>query len=363
MVGLLKATPTSPELTAGQVRLDAGGVAAATVTLAFDVLPVPPLVEVTVTELFCGPVVVPVTFMEKVQLAPPASAAPERLTDADLATAVMVPPPQAPVSPFGDATINPAGKLSVKATPVRVDDAFGFVMVKLRLVLPFSAMEVGLNALPMVGEARVAVTVRVAVLLAEPAVGVCVVVTPEVVLGLPPRLLLVTLNVTVQLPLAGMVIPVKLRAVAPPLRVPGVVPTQVPPTAPPTALMLTSVSANAPPVSADALLLDKVRVTVELPPDTIEVGLNALLMVGEARAVTVRVAVLLAAPAVGVCVVVTPEVVLGLPPRLLLVTLNVTVQLPLAGMVIPVKLRAVAPPLRVPGVVPTQVPPTAPPTA
>src|SRR5580658_136720 len=215
----------------------------------------------------------------------------------------------------------------------------------------------------MVGEAR-AVTVRVAVLLAAPAVGVCVVVTPEVVLGLPPRLLLVTLNVTVQLPLAGMVIPVKLRAVAPPLRVPGVVPAQVPPTAPPTALMLTSVSANAPPVSADALLLDKVRVTVELPPDTIEVGLNALLMVGEARAaVTVRVAVLLAAPAVGVCVVVTPEVVLGLPPRLLLVTLNVTVQLPLAGMVIPVKLRAVAPPLRVPGVVPTQVPPTAPPTA
>jgi len=76
-------------------------------------------------------------------------------------------------------------------------------------------------------------------------------VTPEVVLGFPATLLLVTLNVTVQLLLAGMVIPVKLRAVAPALSVLGVVPVQVPPTAPPTALMLTSVSVNAPPVRAD----------------------------------------------------------------------------------------------------------------
>src|SRR5580658_5992329 len=268
----------------------------------------------------------------------------------------------AQVPPTAPPTALMLTSVSANAPPVSAD-ALLLDKVRVTVELPPDTIEVGLNALLMVGEARAAVTVRVAVLLAAPAVGVCVVVTPEVVLGLPPRLLLVTLNVTVQLPLAGMVIPVKLRAVAPPLRVPGVVPAQVPPTAPPTALMLTSVSANAPPVSADALLLDKVRVTVELPPDTIEVGLNALPMVGEARAVTVRVAVLLAEPAVGVCVVVTPEVVLGLPPRLLLVTLNVTVQLPLAGMVIPVKLRAVAPPLRVPGVVPTQVPPTAPPTA
>ena len=34
-------------------------------------------------------------------------------------------------------------------------------------------------------------------------------------------------------------------------------------------------------------------------------------MVGDARLVTVSVAVLLTVPAVGVCVVVTPEVVLG----------------------------------------------------
>ena len=116
------------------------------------------------------------------------------------------------------------------------------------------------------------------------------------------------MKVTVQLLLAGMVIPLKLSDVAPAVRDAGVVPVQVPPTAPPEALMLDSVSVNAPPVKAVALGLVNVRVTVEVPPDAIDVGLNALAMVG---APTSRVSVLLAAPAVGVCVVVTPEVVLG----------------------------------------------------
>src|SRR5712692_3733702 len=155
----------------------------------------------------------------------------------------------------------------------------------------------------MVGAAT---TVSVAVLLCAPAVGVWVVVTPEVWLLLPPSVLLVTLKVTVQLPLAGIAMPVKLSAVAPALRVLGVVPTQVPPTTPPTALMFTSVSVNAPPVRAEALLLVRVRVTTDVPPDGIVAGLSPLLMVGAAN--TVSVAVLLAAPAVGVCVVVTPEV-------------------------------------------------------
>ena len=84
-------------------------------------------------------------------------------------------------------------------------------------------------------------TVRLAVLLTAPAVGVCVVVTPEVAFGLTPWVLLVTAKVTVQeppLPLAGIVIPLKLKLVAPAARLFGVVPTHVPPTAPPTALML-----------------------------------------------------------------------------------------------------------------------------
>jgi hypothetical protein len=213
-----------------------------------------------------------------------------------------------------------------------------------------------LKALAIVG----APTSNVALLLAVPAVGVCVVVTPEVTLGSEPTVELVTLNVTVQLPLAGMVIPLKLSDVAPALKVDGVVPTQVPPTAPPSALIFASVSVNAPPVIAVALVFFKVSVTSELPAEAIDVGLNALTLVG---APTSRVALLLAVPAVGVCVVVTPEVTLGLEPTVELVTLNVTVQLPLAGMVIPLKLSAVAPAVNELGMVPTQVPPTAPPSA
>ena len=204
------------------------------------------------------------------------------------------------------------------------------------------------------------VTVRLAVLLAAPAVGVCVVVTPDVLFGLEPTWLLVTLKVTVQLLLAGIVIPVKLSAVAAAAKVAGVVPAQVPPTAPPTALIFTNVSLKAPPVRAEALLFDSVRVTVELPPDTIDVGLKPFEIEGADN--TVRLAVLLADPA-AVCVVVTPDVVLFCTPAVLLVTLKITVQLALAGIVIPVKLRAVAPATNVAGVVPTQVPVTLPPTA
>ena len=116
----------------------------------------------------------------------------------------------------------------------------------------------------MVGAAS---TVKVAVLLAGPAVGVCVVVTPDVVLFCAPTVLLVTLKVTVQLPDAGILIPLKLREVVPPVNVPGVVPVQVPPTAPATALIPASVSVKAPPVRAVALLLLKVRVTTDVPPD------------------------------------------------------------------------------------------------
>src|ERR1019366_6014478 len=93
----------------------------------------------------------------------------------------------------------------------------------------------------MVGEAKL-VTVRLAVLLAVPAVDVCVVVTPEVAFGLTATWVLPTLKVTVQLPLVGLKIPVKLRAVGPPLKEVGVVPVQVPATDPAAVLMFVSVS-------------------------------------------------------------------------------------------------------------------------
>jgi hypothetical protein len=131
---------------------------------------------------------------------------------------------------------------------------------------PPDEIDVGLNAFAMAGVAS-AVTVRLAVLLTAPAVGVWVVVTPEVVLGCEPTVELVTLKVTVQLPLAGIVIPLKLSDEAPAVNELGVVPTQVPPTEPPVALIFESVSVNAPPVSAEPLLFDRVSVTVDEAPD------------------------------------------------------------------------------------------------
>jgi len=41
---------------------------------------------------------------------------------------------------LGVATVIPAGSVSVKATPVSELPAFGLVMVKLKLVVPFSGM-------------------------------------------------------------------------------------------------------------------------------------------------------------------------------------------------------------------------------
>src|SRR2546425_13074893 len=116
----------------------------------------------------------------------------------------------------------------------------------------------------MVGAAS---TVRLAVLLAAPVVDVCVAVTPEVAFGFVPGVLLVTLKMTVQLLFAGMVIPLKLRAVAFGASVFGVVPTQVPVTLPTTALILTSVSVNEALVRSSALALLNVSVTVVVPPD------------------------------------------------------------------------------------------------
>jgi hypothetical protein len=226
---------------------------------------------------------------------------------------------------------------------------------------PPELIDAGLNAFEIVAAAR---TDRFAVLLAAPAVGVCVVVKPEVVFGLRATLVLVTAKVTVQLLLAGIVIPLKLNAVAPAVRLAGVIPTHVPPTAPPTALMFVRVSVKAPPLSAEALVLPRINTTVDEPPEVIDDGANDFEIVGDVGpAVTVSMAVLLTAPAVGVIAVVTPDVVLGFIPTLVLVTLKITVQLELAGIVMPVKLNAVAPAPRTAGVVPTQVPPTMPPTA
>jgi hypothetical protein len=93
------------------------------------------------------------------------------------------------------------------------------------------------------------------------------VVTPEVMLFSAPAVELVTLNITVQLPLVGIVMPLKLADVAPAVKVVGVVPAQVPVTDPPAAVMpVGNVSLNAPPVSWVALGLVRVKTTADVPP-------------------------------------------------------------------------------------------------
>src|SRR5712692_9270690 len=104
---------------------------ATTVSVAvLEVVPVPPSVEVTaLVVLLLLPAVVPVTFTEKVHVEPAAgdavSVPPDRLMLPLPATAVIVPLPQEPVNPLGFATTTPAGKLSVKPTPLSALAVFG----------------------------------------------------------------------------------------------------------------------------------------------------------------------------------------------------------------------------------------------
>ncbi len=120
---------------------------------AVAVLPVPPLAELTVTELVSVPVAAPLasTFTVTVQLAPPASDAPLRLTLPLPAVAVAV-PPQVLFSPLGVATTSPVGSVSMKLTPVSVTpDGLGLLSEKLSVVVLPTAIFAAPNDLLMLG--------------------------------------------------------------------------------------------------------------------------------------------------------------------------------------------------------------------
>jgi hypothetical protein len=80
--------------------------------------------------------------------------------------AAIVPTPHVPVRPLGVDSTKPDGSASVTPIPVNAAVAFGFVIVKLRLVVPFNTRKATPNVLVIVGGAT---TVRVAVLLVAPA--------------------------------------------------------------------------------------------------------------------------------------------------------------------------------------------------
>jgi hypothetical protein len=145
--------------------------------------------------LFSTPAVVPVTFTENVHEPLPTSVAAARLTLPAPAVAVIVPPPQLPVRPlFGVATTKPAGKVSVKPIPVSPTDVFGFVMLKVKLVEVFSAIEAAPNDFVITGGEA---TVMVAVLLVVPVPPSVEVIT-FVVLFHTPEVIPVTFTVIVQ---------------------------------------------------------------------------------------------------------------------------------------------------------------------
>src|SRR5271167_1720663 len=107
--------------------------ASPTVICAVAVLPVPPLSELTVTELICTPSLLPVTFTENVQVAPAASEAPVKDTVFEPGVAVAT-PLQVLVKALGVATNKPAGRVSVKLTPESDVAAFGLVMLNVKPV-------------------------------------------------------------------------------------------------------------------------------------------------------------------------------------------------------------------------------------
>src|SRR5207253_1297897 len=89
------------------------------------VLPVPPLVEVTLpVVLFSVPAAVPVTVIFETHVPPPAMLAPDRVITFEATERV---PPHGEVEEF--AAVSPAGNESVKATPVSVVAEFGLVTV------------------------------------------------------------------------------------------------------------------------------------------------------------------------------------------------------------------------------------------
>jgi hypothetical protein len=184
----------------------------ATVRLAEAVFPVPPFADVTASvTLFFTPLVVPRTETLTEQDEFTATEPPESVMLVAPATGVNV-PPQVFVAPGVGSTSRPAGKGSTTPTPVSATVLTpGFVIVSVRVVVPFSAIVVGANAFAIVGGATT-VNVAEAVSPVPPSLELMA----PVVLFFVPAVVPVTATVTVQL-LPGVAIAplVKETVVAP----------------------------------------------------------------------------------------------------------------------------------------------------
>ena len=121
-----------------------------TSTVAVAVFPVPPSLEVTGSVVLTWvPVAIARTSIEKVQLLLARIVPPTRLML--LGAVVITPGSQLPTMLSGLAIIIPAGKLSLKLTPVRSVAGLGFVMVKVSVTLWFNPTCAALNDLVTAG--------------------------------------------------------------------------------------------------------------------------------------------------------------------------------------------------------------------
>ena len=177
--------------------------------LAVAVNPVPPSVEVMAlvvlvqlpgTEPVTFTVIVHVPLIAKVPPASEIAAVPGR---------AVTTPPQVLLRPLGLDTSRPAGSGSSKATPLSAVVALGLAMLNVSVVTPLSGSTATPNTLLMVG-GRATMVLAAAVLPLPPSNDPIT----EVTLFFTPAEVPVTVTVTVQVPLAGMVPPVRLMEVA-----------------------------------------------------------------------------------------------------------------------------------------------------
>lgn len=118
---------------------------------------------------------------ETVQEALAARVPAERLTLDEPAAAVAV-PPHVLLRLGVEETTNPAGRLSVNATPESARLVFGLVMLNVSDVVPFSGMLAAPKLLvTFAGEA----TIRVAVLLVAPVPPLVELIAPVVLVTVP----------------------------------------------------------------------------------------------------------------------------------------------------------------------------------
>jgi hypothetical protein len=341
MVKLSEVEPFSGMLAAPKDLMSTAG--ETTVTLAFDVFPFPPSVEVTVTLLFFTPAIVPCTLSDTVQEAPGARVTADKLTEEEPAAAVAV-PPQVLVRPFGVATTKPVGRLSVKPIPVsEITFAAGLVILKVSEVVPSKGMLAAPNTLVMVGGVA---TVRFAeaVLPVPPLVDV----TLAVVLVNWPDAAPVTVTLNWHWLFTAIVAPVSEI-------VPGAVVVSVPPQtvaeAFATVRPVGNVSVNASPDSGSTLAAGFVMVKVSevVAFNAMLVGLKTFAMVGGASTLIEAEAVPPVLPSVDV----TLLVVLFWSPAEMPVTFTDKVQDALAAIVPPERLMVLVPAVAV--IVPPQV--------